>query len=190
VVITDGRQPVGNGIGPVLEARDVMRVLKTTRWRPGPAPEVAAAGRPPARMRPRRARRRRLPIARDILDSGRALARKMQAIIEAQGARLRPPPPGAGGLELRGAGRADGVVTGIDNLQIARIARWPARPRSRARGWTWRASWATRCAPGDLLYRVYADYPSDLEFARQACARAQRLQLGRRTQMPQVFVEF
>ena len=28
VVITDGRQPIGNGIGPVLEARDVMRVLE------------------------------------------------------------------------------------------------------------------------------------------------------------------
>ena len=28
VVITDGRQPVGRGIGPVLEARDVMQVLQ------------------------------------------------------------------------------------------------------------------------------------------------------------------
>ena len=27
-VITDGSQPIGNGIGPVLEARDVMRVLR------------------------------------------------------------------------------------------------------------------------------------------------------------------
>ena len=27
VVTTDGRQPIGNGIGPVLEARDVMAVL-------------------------------------------------------------------------------------------------------------------------------------------------------------------
>ncbi|MFN7193474.1 MAG: thymidine phosphorylase, partial [Rhodospirillales bacterium] len=27
VIMTDGRQPIGNGIGPVLEARDVMAVL-------------------------------------------------------------------------------------------------------------------------------------------------------------------
>ena len=27
VVTTDGRQPIGNGIGPVLEAQDVMTVL-------------------------------------------------------------------------------------------------------------------------------------------------------------------
>ena len=28
VVITDGRQPVGRGVGPRLEVRDVMQVLK------------------------------------------------------------------------------------------------------------------------------------------------------------------
>ena len=28
VVITDGRQPIGRGVGPVLEARDVMQVLE------------------------------------------------------------------------------------------------------------------------------------------------------------------
>ena len=27
VITTDGRQPIGNGIGPVLEANDVMAVL-------------------------------------------------------------------------------------------------------------------------------------------------------------------
>ena len=46
VITTDGRQPIGNGIGPVLEARDVMAVLANdaagTRR---PARKVAAAGR-------------------------------------------------------------------------------------------------------------------------------------------------
>ena len=28
-MITDGRQPIGRGIGPVLEARDVMQVLQS-----------------------------------------------------------------------------------------------------------------------------------------------------------------
>jgi thymidine phosphorylase len=28
VIITDGRQPIGIGIGPMLEARDVMQVLE------------------------------------------------------------------------------------------------------------------------------------------------------------------
>jgi thymidine phosphorylase len=47
----------------------------------------------------------------------------------------------------------------------------------------------TVCA-GDLLYRVHASYPSDLEFARQACERASAYQIGRAEQVPHVFVEF
>jgi thymidine phosphorylase len=35
VVITDGTQPIGNGIGPVLEARDVMQVLCNDPLRAG-----------------------------------------------------------------------------------------------------------------------------------------------------------
>jgi thymidine phosphorylase len=42
VVITDGRQPIGRGIGPVLEARDVMQVLEQRPARAArPAPEGA-----------------------------------------------------------------------------------------------------------------------------------------------------
>ncbi len=55
VVTTDGRQPIGRGIGPVLEARDVMAVLAQRPGAPGrPAREVAAAGRASARIRSRR----------------------------------------------------------------------------------------------------------------------------------------
>ena len=43
---------------------------------------------------------------------------------------------------------------------------------------------------GDLLYRVHAMYPADLEFARQACARDSGYRLGTAAQVPRVFVEF
>ena len=49
VVTTDGRQPIGNGIGPVLEARDVMAVLgKRSRCAARSAGKIAAACSPPA----------------------------------------------------------------------------------------------------------------------------------------------
>ena len=37
VITTDGRQPIGNGIGPVLEANDVMAVLGNEPDAPRPA---------------------------------------------------------------------------------------------------------------------------------------------------------
>jgi len=87
VVITDGRQPIGNGVGPVLEARDVMRVLENHPLAPQDLRQksLRLAGRllecdPDIRGGDGYA------IARDILDSGRAL-KKMMAIIEAQGGK-------------------------------------------------------------------------------------------------------
>src|SRR5690606_16258717 len=76
VVITDGRQPVGRGIGPVLECRDVMAVLENSPEAPHDLREKALqlAGRMiefDADVRGGRG----YAIARDILDSGRALAK-------------------------------------------------------------------------------------------------------------------
>jgi thymidine phosphorylase len=45
-------------------------------------------------------------------------------------------------------------------------------------------------AAGQVLDRVHASYPADLEFARQACARASGFSLGTAAQVPHVFVEF
>jgi thymidine phosphorylase len=72
VVITDGRQPVGNGIGPVLEARDVMQVLQGDPHAPSDLRQKALrlAGRV-LEFDPDVRGGDGFPIARDILDSGR-----------------------------------------------------------------------------------------------------------------------
>ena len=43
---------------------------------------------------------------------------------------------------------------------------------------------------GEPLYRIHADYPADLEFARQASARASGYALGVADEVPHLFVEF
>ena len=43
---------------------------------------------------------------------------------------------------------------------------------------------------GQPLYRVHADFPADLEFARQACAQGSGYHLGTSDEVPRVFVEF
>lgn len=191
VVITDGRQPVGRGVGPVLEARDVMQVLENHPDAPNDLRQksLRLAGRliecsPDVRGGDGFA------IARDILDSGRALA-QMRAIIEAQGARgFDHQHPALGVLTLDVRAPADGVVVGIDNLQIARIARLAGAPKVRVAGVDLCCKLGDAVVAGDLLYRVHASYPSDLEFARQACARSSGYQLGSAGQVPHVFVEF
>ena len=191
VVITDGRQPIGNGIGPVLEARDVMQVLQNDPLAPIDLRQKALrlAGRliecdPDVRGGDGFA------IARDILDSGRALS-CMNAIIEAQGSQsFDPNAPQLGALSFEVRASTAGVVAAIDNVQIARIARLAGAPKVPGAGVDLLHKLGHAVSAGDLLYRVHANYPADLEFARQACARASGFTIGGADAVPHVFVEF
>ena len=191
VVITDGRQPVGNGIGPVLEARDVMRVLENHPAAPNDLRQKALrlAGRM-LEFDPDVRGGDGFAIARDILDSGRALA-KMNALIRAQGARAFDPDHlKLGRLSFEVAAPAGGVVTAIDNLQLARIARLAGAPKVACAGVDLFRKLGDPVVQGEPLYRVHAEYAADLEFARQACAQAIGYTIGGEADVPHVFVEF
>jgi thymidine phosphorylase len=129
-------------------------------------------------------------IARDILDSGRALA-KMNAIIDAQGAKpFDPEQPDLAPLSFDVLAPQNGVITGIDNLQIARIARLAGAPKVQGSGVDLIHKLGDSVKAGDMLYRVYAAFPADLEFARQASQRSSGFSLGRAEDVPSLFVEF
>ena len=191
VVITDGRQPIGNGIGPMLEARDVMRVLENDPRAPADLRQkcLRLAGRL-IEFSPDVRGGDGFAIARDILDSGRAL-NKMNAIIAAQGSKgFNHNDPQLGKLTLDVHAASSGVVTGIDNLQIARIARLAGAPKVINAGVDLLHKLGEAVAAGDNLYRIHAEFPSDLEFARQACERSSGFSIGKAEEVPQVFVEF
>jgi thymidine phosphorylase len=188
VVITDGRQPIGNGIGPVLEARDVMQVLQNDpRCADRPAPEGAAPGRAPDRMRPRCARRRRLchcarhPRLRTGAEPHECHHRGAgQPVLRPERARL-----GALTFEVRADARR--VWWPASTTCRSRASRaWPEHPRCQAPGVDLLRKLGHAVAAGDLLYRVHADFPADLEFARQACERASGFTIGGADAQPHV----
>jgi len=82
------------------------------------------------------------------------------------------------------------VVVGIDNLQIARIARLAGAPKVPGSGVDLLCKLGDPARAGRPLYRIYAAYASDLEFARQASAKSSGYTVGEADQMPHVFVEF
>jgi thymidine phosphorylase len=191
VVITDGRQPIGFGIGPVLEARDVMRVLENDPRAPMDLRQksLRLAGRliecdPDVRGGDGFA------IARDILDSGRALA-KMNNIIQAQGSKLFDHnKPGLGALSFEVRAPHAGMVTSIDNLQLARIAGLAGAPKVKNAGVDLLCKLGDEVQTDTLLYRVHASYPTDLEFAHQACKKSIGYAIGNAADMLHAFVEF
>ena len=164
VVITDGSQPIGRGIGPVLEARDVMAVLDKDPGAPVDLRDKALllAGQilefdPAVRGGTGQA------LAREILESGRAAA-KLRAIIAAQGANPEPPPLGSLRHEIPAP--VDGVVTAIDNFQIARIARLAGAPLDPGAGVELHRKLGDPVRQGETLYAIYARFPADYRFAR------------------------
>jgi len=169
VVLTDGRQPIGRGIGPVLEARDVMQVLENDPAAPMDLREKALqlAGRI-IEFDPDVRGGQGYNIARDILDSGRALAR-MQALIDAQG--RNPDPPGIGRLRQEVPAGRDGRITAIDNLQLARIARLAGAPMDKGAGVDLHRKLGDAVKAGDTLYSIHAEFQADFDFAREAAGQ-------------------
>ena len=169
VMITDGHQPIGRGIGPVLEARDVMQVLTNDPAQPRDLREKALqlAARI-LEFDPDVRGGQGYTLARDILESGRALE-KMEAIIAAQGLRERSFLPGA--LCDSVAADRDGVVTAIDNLQLAQIARLAGAPMDKAAGVDLLCKVGDRVRRGDPLYRIHAEFGADFAFAVDAAGR-------------------
>ncbi len=191
VVITDGRQPIGQGIGPVLEARDVMRVLHNDPLAPVDLREksLRLAGRM-IECDPGVRGGEGLAIARDILASGRALMR-MNAIIKAQGSTgFNYQQPQLGERVFEVPAPATGVVTSIDNQQLARIAGLAGAPKVKAAGVDLLRKLGETVSVGEPLYRVHARFPADQAFARQACAAANGYTIGSAQDVPQVSAEF
>ena len=166
VVVTDGRQPIGNGIGPVLEARDVMAVLNNEPEAPKDLREksLQLAARllecdPQVRGGGGYAR------ACELLDSGAAL-KQMQRIINAQGPSNQVTELGALTADI--TSEKDGVLMGIDCLRLNRLARMAGAPVDKGAGITVFKKIGERVEAGEPLYRIYACESSEFELVSAA----------------------
>ncbi len=176
VMITDGRQPVGRGIGPVLEARDVMQVLNNSADLPQDLRQksLQLAGRI-IEFDPDVRGGQGYAIARDILESGRACA-KMKQLIKAQGAKEIDLTPGH--LSYPVVAEDDGVVTHIDNFQMAKIARLAGAPMDKKAGVDLVKKLGDEVTKGETLYYIYAEFPADFEFAKKLAQQNNGYQMG------------
>jgi thymidine phosphorylase len=158
---SDGRQPVGIGIGPALEARDVLKVLR---------------GEPDA---PADLRDRALAVAAALLDlvpgaagdglrratatlDSAAAWRKFLAICEAQGG-FREPQAAGFRVTLEAAGH--GRVTAIDNRRLARIAKLAGAPGAPMAGVECATRIGDAIQPGQPLLTVHAQTRGELAYA-------------------------
>ncbi len=188
VIITDGAQPVGRGIGAVLEARDAMQILRNDPEAPADLRQKALrlAGRV-LEFDPDVRGGYGYAIARDILESGRALE-KMEAIIEAQGRQNKPLELGALSFEVCADG--EGVVTAIDNFVLAKTARLAGAPMDKGAGVDLLKKLGEPVKEGEVLYRVHAEYRADFDFAHNFTARNSGYSIGAPDEITRTYMEF
>lgn len=166
-VVTDGCQPVGRGIGPALEARDVVAVTRGDHGAPDDLRERALllAGET-LELVGARAVGEGSVSARTILNDGRAW-RKLQAICEAQGG-MRIPPTASHRAEM--TARESGVVTGVDNRRVARAAKLAGAPAAAAAGIDLHVRIGTKVDAGQPLFTLHAETPGELSYAQEYLA--------------------
>jgi thymidine phosphorylase len=164
VLLTRGEQPVGRGIGPALEARDVLAVLRGVQGAPVDL------------------RVRALELAAELLefcghcitggghfeasrllDSGAAW-RKFQAICEAQGG-LRE--PGVAPLRDPITAERAGFVRSIDSRNLARVAKLVGAPTDATAGLDMHVQIGDFVEAGAPLFTLHAETPGELAYSKQ-----------------------
>ncbi|MBU6472890.1 MAG: thymidine phosphorylase family protein [Alphaproteobacteria bacterium] len=161
-VQSDGTQPVGRGIGPALEAHDVLAVLQNNSGAPEDLRDhaITLAGNL-LEMGGAADDGDGLQLAAHILSSGRAWT-KFQAICEAQGG-LRTPPR-ARHLHVMAADRT-GIVDHIDNRRLSKVAKLAGAPDAKAAGVEIHVRIGHRITEGEPTYTIHSEAPGELEYA-------------------------
>ncbi len=170
VIKTLAREPIGRGVGPALEARDVLRVLQQKPLMPddlkqksiylaGELLELKGFCRKGDGER----------IARRQLESGAAW-KKMQEIIAAQGGNPNIDSESVAGGTYRYEIHAhkSGRVKLIDNSSINEICMNLGAPREKLAGLHMHIRWGQAVKKGDKLFTLYAPSSSRLELGLTA----------------------
>ncbi|WP_428741339.1 thymidine phosphorylase family protein [Tenacibaculum sp.] len=162
IIITDGTQPVGRGIGPALEARDILSVLKNKPDAPQDLKERALllagellelSGKVESGDGNNK--------AREILESGNAY-NKFCSICKAQG-RFSKPKLAKYQHEIKS--EHSGTVIKVDNRKLAKIAKLAGAPNNKTAGLDFLAPIGTKIEKGQVLYIIHAESRGELEYA-------------------------
>jgi thymidine phosphorylase len=159
---TDGGQPVGRGIGPALEARDVLAVLQGAPDAPPDLRHRACLLAGAAlEMVGHCARGEGSRVADKVLRDGRAWA-KFQRICEAQGG-MREPPRAAVSRPITAT--HSGRLATVNNRTLARLAKLAGAPDDKAAGVELHVRLGEDIAAGEPLLTLHAETPAELAYA-------------------------
>ena len=162
-VVTDGRNPVGFGIGPVEEARDVLAVLQCLDEAPRDLRERALLlSAHLLDMANGYGLDTAVSTAEKLLDNGAAW-HKFLTIAAAQGG-LKKLPDGDLYHHTELVSR-DGMLMSIDNRRLSRLAKLAGAPEDLGAGLRLYCNVGDRLRVGDKLFTLYSDSEGEKDYA-------------------------
>jgi thymidine phosphorylase len=161
VLITDGKQPVGKGIGPSLEAMDVLAVLRNDKDAPLDLKDksLMIAGAL-FELSGKIEKGKGILEAKQILESGKAFDKFMR-ICKAQGG-FREPKLARFKMEIQS--ELSGEVISIDNRKLAKIAKLAGAPHYPSAGIHFDSPVGTMVEKGQTLFTIYAESEGELHY--------------------------
>lgn len=166
VILTDGSQPVGNGIGPLLEARDVLYVLERNKKRPLDLEKksLILAGKL-LEMSGKARKFSGYKMAKKILDSGKAYG-KFHEIVRAQkGIILEPDKMKLAKHHIDIKAQKSGKIMEINNKIISKTALLLGAPKDKKSGIYLYKKRNDRVRYGEALYTMYSESKDELNLA-------------------------
>ncbi len=161
-IFSDGFQPIGRGIGPALEARDVLAVLKNEKNAPQDlmdhALDLAGAV---IEFSPDVKQGTGKTIAKEILISGKAY-KKFVAICEMQGGMFEIP---IAKYRHTITAKVAGTITAVNNRNLAQLAKLAGAPIFKTSGVDFLVKLGMRVSKGQPLFTIHANAQGELDYA-------------------------
>jgi len=176
-LITDGAEPIGNGIGPALECRDVLQVLEGTGPEDLKHKSCMMAGKL-LELCGKASVGQGHGIALKLLENGKALA-KMKEIIELQGGnpKVKSDSMPIGEYTYDVKSQVDGQIFHIDNKVISKIARLAGAPFDKGAGIYLHCLRGDSIRKGNNLFTIHAESEPKLGFAIKALENLEPIEM-------------
>lgn len=155
VVLTDGSQPIGNGIGPALELIDVINILDPKKKGPKDLEEKSLfLAAQLLEMTHKAKKGQGEKLAEEILHSGKAFE-KFKEIIKAQKGKLVEVKPGKFKRDI--FAKRNEKILEIDNKKINLLARSTGCPADKYAGLFLHVHKNDRVKKGEKILTIYAE---------------------------------
>ncbi|MCC7552274.1 AMP phosphorylase [Candidatus Micrarchaeota archaeon] len=167
-VITDGSDPIGNGIGPALECKDVLEVLEGKGPYDLREKSCALAGGL-LELAGKAPKGRGMAIAEDLINNEKAL-KKFREIIGEQGGnpRIKIDELPIGEYIYQVKAEKSGRIGHVDSKILSKIARAAGSPKDIGAGIVLHREAGDKVRKGEVILSVYSESETKIEFAIKA----------------------